>query len=64
MNEKDVTPTPKQIEDYCQKLIKELKKDPQYELRQELGRMLMRHIDSFTTEERARYDELLILLKN
>lgn len=53
----------KSIEDYCQKLIAEFKKDPKWELQQEFGRMLMRHIDSFTQEERNRYEELKQLLR-
>jgi len=46
-----------------EKLLNRLKQDPQFELKQELGLMCMRHIDSFTPEERNRYDELLELLK-
>lgn len=57
-----MTPTSKQIEDYCQKLISKLKKDPKWELQQEFGKMLMRHINSFTKEERIRYKELKRLL--
>ncbi len=64
MEESEVTPTPEQIEGYCQKLIAKFKHDPDYELRIELGKMLVRHIDSFTKEERDRYDELLRLLNN
>lgn len=55
-------PTPEQMEDYYQKLITKFKKDPQYELQQEFGRMLLRHIDSFTDQERIRYEELKSLL--
>jgi len=55
-------PTPEQMEDYYQKLITKFKKDPQYELQQEFGRMLLRHIDSFTDQERIRYEELKRLL--
>jgi hypothetical protein len=54
----------KRIEDYCENLLNKFKKDPQYDLKQEFGMMLMRHIDSFTIEERKRYDELEELLKN
>jgi len=57
-----MVPTPEQIEGYHQKLIEIFKQDPKWELRQELGRMLMRHIDSFTEDERKRYDELIVLL--
>jgi len=55
-------PTPEQMEDYCQKLITKFKKDPQWELQQEFGRMLLRHIDSFTDQEKIRYEELRRLL--
>ena len=50
-------------EEYYQKLIAKFKQDPNWELQQELGTMLLRHIDSFTTEERNRYEELIKLLK-
>lgn len=55
-------PTQQEIDAYCEKLIGKLKQDPQWELQQEFGRMLMRHIDSFTPEERKRYDELKEIL--
>lgn len=45
-----------------QRLLDKFKQDPQYELKQEFGRMLMRHINSFTPEERKRYDELKTIL--
>ena len=62
--ENEITPTPEQIEEYCQKLIEKFKQDPKWELRQEFGSMLMRHINSFTTQERNRYEELKQLLKD
>jgi len=56
-------PSAEEIENYCQKLMSKLKQaTPDWELRQEFGQMLMRHIDSFTPQERARYDELKRLL--
>lgn len=55
--------TEEQYEIEAQKLLTKLQQDPKFELMTELGRMLMRHIDSYTTEERKRYDELLTLLK-
>lgn len=56
-------PTPNQIEDYCQNLIKKLENEnPDFELNVEYGKMLMRHIDSFTPDERKRYDELTSIL--
>ena len=55
-------PTPEQIEEYCQKLVTKLKQNPNWELEQEFGRLLMKHIDTFTEVERKRYDELKILL--
>lgn len=58
----DKTPTPEEINDYLNKLIAKLKQRPQWELEQELGRMLMRHIDTFTPEELKRYNELQDLL--
>ncbi len=48
----------------AQRLLDKFKKEPFYEERQELGTMLMRHIDSFTPAERKRYDELKEILKN
>ena len=61
---KDTTPTPKQIEGYCQKLKLELEQDPRWKLQQELGEMLMKRIEDFTDEERRRYDELTELLND
>ena len=54
--------TPEEIEAYSQKLIAKLKQDPKWELKQEFGKMLMRHINSFTLDERNRYEELKRLL--
>jgi hypothetical protein len=51
-------------EEQGQKLLNKLKQDPNFELMQEYGRLLMKHINSFTPEERKRYDELGELLKN
>lgn len=56
-------PTQQEFEDYCDKLLNKFKQDPQYELKKEFGLLLMRHIDSFTPEERKRYEELKELLK-
>jgi len=47
---------------YFEKLLNKFKQDPQYELKQEFGKMLMRHIDSYTPAERKRYDELKKIL--
>jgi HKD family nuclease len=58
----EMEPTHEQINEYCQKLIAKFKQDQKWELQQEFGRMLMRHIDSFTEEERKRYEELKRLL--
>lgn len=57
-------PTPEEMEAYFDKLLNKLKQDPLYNQRQELGNMLMRHIDSFTPAEKIRYDELLIICKS
>jgi|688.fasta_scaffold478608_3 hypothetical protein len=56
--------TEEEMEQYMQKLIEKFKQDPKWELQQEFGRMLMRHIDSFTNEERDRYEQLKELLKD
>jgi len=61
MEEKEITP--EQIEAYCQELIAKFKQDPKWELQEEFGRMLMRHMDSFTEQELNRYEELERLLK-
>lgn len=50
-------------EEEAEELLNKLKKDnPLFELQIEYGKMLMRHIDSFTPEERRRYDELTEIL--
>ena len=54
--------TDKIMEDYCNKLLDKFKQDQYYEERLEFGKMLFRHIDSFTPDERKRYDELHELL--
>jgi hypothetical protein len=51
-------------EEQGKKLLNKLKQDPNFELMQEYGRLLMKHINSFTPEERKRYNELGELLKN
>jgi len=56
-------PTDQQKEEYFNKLLSKLKQQPHFKERQELGKLLMKHIDSFTPEERKRYDELLKILK-
>lgn len=50
--------TEQQMDAYLNGLIAKFKKDPQYELKQELGRLLLRHINSFTPKELKRYEEL------
>lgn len=50
------------IEDYCDKLLNKLKQEPNYELMQELGLLLMKHINDLTPKERERYDELIKIL--
>jgi hypothetical protein len=55
--------TPEQ-ENAAQKLLERLKKEPLFEEQQEFGRLLMKHINSFTPEERKRYEELKLILKN
>ena len=53
-----------EMDSYLEKLIAKLKQDPKWELQQEFGRMLLRHIDSLTESERIRYEELKQLLKD
>jgi hypothetical protein len=55
--------SPEEYEAYLEKLLNKFKQDPQYELKQEFGQLLMRHIDSFSPEERKRYEELKDILK-
>lgn len=57
-------PTQQEIDDYCNSMMEKIKQDSQWELQMEFGRLLMRHIDSFTPEERKRYDELGAILHN
>lgn len=61
MEKKD--PTTEEMENYFSKLLEKFKQDPKFELRQELGKLLMIHINDFTAVQRKRYDELLKLLK-
>jgi hypothetical protein len=54
-----------EINDYFNNLLVKLRaKDPQFEERIEFGKLLMKHIDDFTPDERKRYDELKQSLKN
>jgi hypothetical protein len=55
-------PTEAEIEAYYSKLIAKFKKDPNWELQQEFGRLLMININDFTPEQHKRYNELKILL--
>jgi len=57
-------PTEQEKEAYSEKLLNKFKQDPQYELRQELGKFLMRHIDDLNPDERKRYNELILILKS
>ena len=50
-------------EESAKKLLAKLRAKPLAKEREELGKMLFRHINSYTKEERARYDELLEILK-
>ena len=56
-------PTKEEYDAYLEKLLNKFKQDPQYELKQEFGKLLMKHINSLTPEERKRYDELKKILK-
>lgn len=53
----------KEQEKEAEKLLERLRQKPHAKEREEFGRMLMRHIDSFSTEELKRYEELKIILK-
>lgn len=46
----------------AERLLAKLRAEPLAKEREEFGTMLMRHIDSFTPKERARYDELKKIL--
>ena len=56
-------PWTEETEKKAQKLLKKLRAEPLAKEREEFGRMLFRHIDSFTPEERKRYEELKELLR-
>lgn len=47
----------------AEKLLAKLRAMPLAKEREEFGKMLFRHIDSFSEEERKRYEELKIILK-
>lgn len=59
LRQHQVKPTEKDLEVYLDRLRA---KDPLWREREELGLMLMKHIDDLTTEDRKRYDELLKIL--
>lgn len=59
----DPEPPSAALEAYYEKLLNKFKQDPQYELKLEFGKMLMKHIDDLTPTERKRYDELKEILK-
>jgi hypothetical protein len=54
--------TPEQ-ENEAEKLLARLRAKKLAKEREEFGKMLMRHIDSYTPEERRRYDELKVILR-
>lgn len=57
-------PTPEEMKIYFDNLLARLKvKDPQFDLRSELGMLCMKHINDLSPDERKRYDELKVLLK-
>ena len=47
-----------------QKLLAKLMAQPLAKEREEFGRMLMRHVSSFSPQEKKRYEELKELLKD
>ena len=54
--------TPEQ-EKRAEALLARLRAEPLAKEREEFGKMLMRHINSFTPKERERYEELKVILK-
>lgn len=48
----------------AEKLLIKLMNEPLAKERQEFGELLMRHTDSYTNEERKRYEELSLILQN
>lgn len=56
-------PSEEELEAYFKRILDKLKQDPLFELRQEFGIMLFKHINDFTEEELKRYNELKQLLK-
>ncbi len=55
--------TPEQ-ENAAEKLLTRLRQQPFAKEREEFGMMLMRHINSFTSEELKRYEELKEILRD
>jgi hypothetical protein len=55
--------SPEEMEAYFENLLNKFKQDPQYELKQEFGQMLMKHIDNLSPAELVRYNELKEILK-
>lgn len=51
-------PNEQEIQASLDKLLNKFKEDPQYELKAELGKMIMRPLESLSQAERIRYDEL------
>ena len=60
---RDFTITSEQ-EASMERLLKRLQQDPQFELKQELGKFLMRHINDLSEAELERYNEIKRLLKS
>jgi muramoyltetrapeptide carboxypeptidase LdcA involved in peptidoglycan recycling len=52
-------PTEKELKAVVERLKA---KNPDWDLHVEFGKLLMKHIDDFTDEERKRYDELKEIL--
>lgn len=50
-------------EQYLNGLLARLRQDPLFDLRQEFGKLLMRHIYTLSESELKRYNELKELLK-
>ena len=50
-------------EQAMEKLLTRLRSEPLAKEREEFGKMLFKHIDSYTPKERKRYEELKTILK-
>ncbi len=61
--ENNTKATQQEIDEYLEKTLNKLKTDPQYDLFQEFGKLLMKNVLDLTPAELTRYKELEILLE-